>query len=67
VIARHYAGLIDALVIDEADDALAGDIGVPALVTRTLMTAHADKVALARQCLGLCERLAGSAATRRGG
>jgi LPPG:FO 2-phospho-L-lactate transferase len=67
LIARHYAGLIDALVIDEADDALAGDIGVPVLVTRTLMTAHADKVALARQCLGLCERLAGSAAARREG
>jgi LPPG:FO 2-phospho-L-lactate transferase len=64
LIARHYAGLIDALVIDERDRALAADIGVPVLVTNTLMAARADKVALARQCLGLCERLAAGAGNR---
>jgi len=48
----------------ERDRALAADIGVPVLVTNTLMAARADKVALARQCLGLCERLAAGAGNR---
>jgi LPPG:FO 2-phospho-L-lactate transferase len=58
LIARHYAGLIDAIVIDAKDGSLAADIGVPVLVTNTLMTTREDKVALARQCLALCARLA---------
>jgi LPPG:FO 2-phospho-L-lactate transferase len=35
-VASCYVGLIDALVIDESDDA--GDLGVQPIVTRTLMT-----------------------------
>ena len=35
-VAGCYAGLIDALVLDESDDA--EDLGVQAIVTRTLMT-----------------------------
>jgi LPPG:FO 2-phospho-L-lactate transferase len=34
-VAQRYEGLIDALVIDEADR---GDAGVPTIVTNTLMT-----------------------------
>ncbi len=60
-IARHYAGLIDGFVIDREDAALADDIGVPTLVTNTMMRALDDKVALARQCLAFCDRLADGA------
>jgi LPPG:FO 2-phospho-L-lactate transferase len=65
MIGRHYAGLIDALVIDCRDRALERDIGVPVVVTNTVMATRADKVALARQCLALCERLTNIAAVRR--
>ena len=57
-IARHYAGLIDALVIDQEDAAAAAEMGLPVLVTNTVMLAREDKIALARQCLALCKRLA---------
>ena len=80
-IARHYAGLIDAIVIDRADGALGGEMqaergadggaekgvdrgvdgGVTVLVTNTVMTTREDKVALARDCLALCARLAKAA------
>jgi LPPG:FO 2-phospho-L-lactate transferase len=56
-IARHYAGLIDGVVIDVADEALAPAMPMPAVVTNTMMRTLDDKVALARQCLGFCERL----------
>jgi LPPG:FO 2-phospho-L-lactate transferase len=57
-IAWHYEGLIDGLVIDTADEALAADLPMPAIVTNTMMRTLDDKVALARQCLAFCERLA---------
>lgn len=50
-VARFYAGLIDALVIDHADAALAPAIealGVRAVVTDTIMRGPAEKAALAR-------------------
>jgi LPPG:FO 2-phospho-L-lactate transferase len=67
-VARHYVGLIDAFVIDTADAALVPDLGVPALVTNTVMRTVDDKVALARDCLDFCRRLvdkAGAAHTRQ--
>jgi 2-phospho-L-lactate transferase/gluconeogenesis factor (CofD/UPF0052 family) len=57
-IARHYGDLLDALVVDVADRALAGAMPVPADVANTLMQSTDDKICLARHCLGLCERLA---------
>ena len=76
-IARHYAGLIDAIIVDHTDGALGRDIGagrgageaekavdrdvdggVTVLVTNTVMASREDKVALARDCLALCGRLA---------
>jgi LPPG:FO 2-phospho-L-lactate transferase len=57
-IAWHYEGLIDGLVIDAADEALAAGLPMPAIVTNTMMRTLDDKVALARQCLAFCERLA---------
>ncbi len=57
-IAWHYEGLIDGLVIDTADEALAGAMPMPAIVTNTMMRTLDDKVALARECLAFCDRLA---------
>ena len=64
-IARHYAGLIDGFVVDTADAALVPDLGVPALVTNTVMQTVDDKVALARDCLDFCARLADKTDTDR--
>jgi LPPG:FO 2-phospho-L-lactate transferase len=64
-IARHYAGLIDGLVVDTVDAALVPDLGVPALVTNTVMRTLDDKVALARECLGFCGRLVDGAGASR--
>jgi LPPG:FO 2-phospho-L-lactate transferase len=53
-VARFYAGLIDALVIDHADAALAPAIealGMRAVVTDTIMRGPAEKAALARAAL----------------
>jgi LPPG:FO 2-phospho-L-lactate transferase len=57
-IVHHYEGLIDAIVVDTADAEAAERLPVPASVTNTLMHTEDDKVALARHCLALCERLA---------
>jgi LPPG:FO 2-phospho-L-lactate transferase len=50
-VASCYAGLIDALVLDEADDASALD--VEAVVTSTLMTDAASRRGVAGAALGL--------------
>jgi LPPG:FO 2-phospho-L-lactate transferase len=50
-VARHYEGLIDGFVLDEADAAEADAIGAPCLATRTLMTDEDDKRRLAREVL----------------
>jgi LPPG:FO 2-phospho-L-lactate transferase len=48
-VAQCYAGLIDALVVDEAD--AAGDVGVRTIVTKTLMRDAASRRALAEAAL----------------
>jgi len=58
-IARHYAGLIDGFAIDRQDATLENDFQVPIVATNTMMRTLDDKVALARQCLAFCARLAG--------
>jgi LPPG:FO 2-phospho-L-lactate transferase len=53
-VARHYAGLIDGIVIDEADAGLAAEIeaaGIAVRVAPAVMRDSADRVALARVCL----------------
>jgi LPPG:FO 2-phospho-L-lactate transferase len=50
-IARHYAGVIDRLVIDGADAAEAAALPCPALVTPTVMSGDAERTALARAIL----------------
>lgn len=57
-ICRHYEGLIDGLVIDEADAGDTGSLDVKVAVTRTLMESFEDKRALARDVLHFAERLA---------
>lgn len=57
-ICKHYEGLIDGLVIDEADAGDAGSVDVKVAVTRTLMESIEDKRTLARDVLGFAERLA---------
>jgi LPPG:FO 2-phospho-L-lactate transferase len=58
-IARHYEGLIDGLVIDEADTGEAGDVTLPLEITATRMASLEDREALARRVLAFGKRLAG--------
>jgi len=50
-VARHYADLLSAFVIDQVDADLAGEIGTRAVVTRTLMKTRADRRRLAQDVL----------------
>jgi len=58
-VARHYEGLIDGFVIDSEDETLEKDMALPIVVTDTIMRTLDDKIALTRQCLAFCDRLAG--------
>ncbi len=54
-IARHYAGLVDGLIIDTVDEKLAGpieELGMKMLVTGTVMRSAADKARLAEAAVG---------------
>ena len=60
-IARHYDGLIDGFVHRRRRTRRwPTDLPMPAIVTNTMMRTLDDKVALARQCLAFCDRLARS-------
>jgi len=53
-VARHYLGVIDALVIDDTDRALAASVsalGIEALVTNTIMNEPRERTELARRVL----------------
>ena len=70
-VARRYAGVCDALVIDTVDAAEAPAIealGMRALVTSTVMRSDEDKEALAREIVGFVEawRAEPERASRRG-
>jgi LPPG:FO 2-phospho-L-lactate transferase len=65
-IAQHYAGLLDGLLIDAQDKALADRIALPTRVTNTFMQTLEDKIALARECVLFCKRLAGAKARKDG-
>ena len=59
-VARHYAGLVDAMVIDEVDRGQAAEIrglGMEVLVTKTVMRSLEDRIALARDCLAFISDL----------
>jgi LPPG:FO 2-phospho-L-lactate transferase len=57
-VADHYRGLIDGLVIDEADAADADELEVAVAVRPTLMVSAEDKRNLARGVLAFAARLA---------
>ncbi|HVY42300.1 MAG TPA: 2-phospho-L-lactate transferase [Hyphomicrobiaceae bacterium] len=56
-IAQRYAGLVDMLLIDAVDADLAGGMPIQVTAANTLMQTLDDKIALARRCLELCDRL----------
>lgn len=64
-IAAHYRGLIDGLVIDEADAADRDRVDLPVLVTRTLMRDIADRERLARDVVAFAESLSHRTAGKR--
>ncbi|MEQ1880639.1 MAG: 2-phospho-L-lactate transferase [Burkholderiales bacterium] len=66
-IARFYAGLVDALVVDHADSALSTAIerlGIRPLVTATVMIDPDDRAALAGRIIDFIHLFATPAATR---
>jgi len=63
-IARRYAGLLDVLVIDEADAASDTPAGIETIVAPTLMTTLDDRERLARLVLAAADRAAGDASDR---
>jgi LPPG:FO 2-phospho-L-lactate transferase len=65
-IAAHYRGLIDGLVLDEADSDEAADVDVPVLSTRTLMIDLEDRERLARDVLAFAGTLAGNSSLSGG-
>lgn len=59
-VAQYYQGRIDGFVIDEADSALKKDIealGIPTIVTRTVMVTLGDKSELAARVLKFAQQL----------
>jgi len=56
-VAGHYGTLLDGFVLDEQDSALHGTLGVPTVVTRTVMVSLADRIALARTTLEFLDSL----------
>jgi LPPG:FO 2-phospho-L-lactate transferase len=56
-IAAHYRGVIDGLVVDEADAADREKVDLPVLVTRTLMRDIADRERLARDVIAFADGL----------
>ena len=59
-IARHYAGLIDGIVIDGRDAAAAGEIDCHVSVTDTFMKTLEDRERLAREVLSFAAALRSS-------
>ena len=59
-VARMYAGLVDAMVVDRVDggeeDAISG-LGMDVLVTDAVMRGGADRERLAREVVRFCSRL----------
>jgi LPPG:FO 2-phospho-L-lactate transferase len=56
-VAHHYRDLLDAYIADEEDAAAVAGLGIPVVLTRTLMQSLADREALARAVLAAADRL----------
>ena len=50
-VARHYAGWIDGFVLDTRDEQYTAEIGIPTLLTDTLMQTLTDRWRLAAETL----------------
>ncbi len=64
-VAKYYAGLIDALVVDHADAPLSAGIerlGIQALVTATIMNTSGERITLANQVIAFVRTLSPAAA-----
>jgi LPPG:FO 2-phospho-L-lactate transferase len=61
-VAQRYRDLLDGYVIDHADRACAGALGIPVTVTHTLMTSVEDRERLAREVLAAADAIARAAA-----
>jgi LPPG:FO 2-phospho-L-lactate transferase len=55
-IARHYRGLLQAMVVERGDESSVSEI--PALGTATVMRSRDDRLRLAREVLALCGQVA---------
>ena len=55
-VAEHYADLLEIYVVDEADAAEISELGVPVILSHTLMVTLEDRDALARTVLGAVGR-----------
>lgn len=64
-IARHYAGLIDGLVVDSTDAQEARNLGIAVHVTPTLMTDLQSKIGLAKEVLSFAEGIEAKNSRRR--
>ena len=56
-VADYYKGLIDGLVVDEADSADIASLDVACRVTRTLMSTIGDRIRLPKETLEFADRL----------
>lgn len=59
-VAKHYAGLIDGLIADNADAVGLHEapLAIPTWTTGTVMSSQRDRIDLARFVIGRCEELA---------
>jgi LPPG:FO 2-phospho-L-lactate transferase len=55
-VARHYRGLVHAMVVEQGDEGTVASI--PVLATQTVMRSRSDRVRLAREVLELASRVA---------
>jgi LPPG:FO 2-phospho-L-lactate transferase len=55
-VARHYAGLLDLYIVDEADADTIQEITIPVTSARTMMVSLEDREALARAVLAAADR-----------
>lgn len=61
-VAEHYQGLLDGYIIDKTDEtdaeSMRQELGIPTIVTNTIMITLADRVTLANDTLGLLQQIA---------
>ncbi|HEX4893283.1 MAG TPA: 2-phospho-L-lactate transferase [Hyphomicrobiaceae bacterium] len=64
-IVEHYGKLLDGFVLDTADQALAGGLGLPVSTADTIMRTLDDRIRVAQAAVELCRGLAASRAGAR--